>query len=122
MDCAAMVTNLNSADPERLIAFYRDVVGLRPAFDFAPGAFAVGPADAIALLIEGHDALAGVNGEPARVLLNFVVVDAVGEQRRLEAHGVHFVRAAYEEPGVGVFATFADPDGNYCQLAQLGAS
>lgn len=119
MNVAQIVTNVNSQDPQRLIAFYQDVVGLTPAFDFAPGAFAVGPSKAVALLIEGHSEVSGTNREPARVLLNFLVEDTASEQRRLTSRGVRFIRTAYEESGIGVFATFADPDGNYCQLAQL---
>ena len=36
-----------------------------------------------------------------------------------QQQGVTFIREPYEEPGVGMFATFTDPDGNYCQLVQL---
>jgi predicted enzyme related to lactoylglutathione lyase len=52
-------------------------------------------------------------------MLNFVVQDATSEQRRLKSRDVEFVRDATEEPGVGLFATFVDPDGNYCQLIEL---
>lgn len=52
-------------------------------------------------------------------MLNFVVSDAVAEQGRLIGRGVKFTRQAYEEPGVGLFATFRDPDGNLCQLIEF---
>lgn len=53
------------------------------------------------------------------MLLNFTVDDVAAEQRRIEGRGVRFVRDATEEPGWGVFWTFQDRDGNFCQLIQL---
>ena len=100
-----------------LIAFYEHTVGLEPCFDVAPGAFKAG--DTMALIIEGHSEVHGASGEAHRVLLNFVVEDATAEQARLEAAGVRFRQQAYEEPGVGMFATFQDPDGNLCQLVEF---
>lgn len=113
------VVNVNSADPERLIAFYRDTLGLTVNPDLGPGAFMAGSANFISLIIEPHDQVSGATSEPQRVILNFFVDDALAEQRRLEAAGVSFVRTATEEPGFGIVATFADPDGNLCQLMQL---
>jgi predicted enzyme related to lactoylglutathione lyase len=121
MHVQQFVVNVNSADPERLASFYRDVVGLEPAPDVGPGAFMAGSSSFIALIIEGHDAIRGPAVEPARVLLNFFVADAAAEQRGLQAKGVHFSREATLEPGFGYVATFADPDGNTCQLMQLTA-
>ena len=57
--------------------------------------------------------------EPTRVLLTFTVADAVAEETRLRAAGVEFIRPATKEPWGGLVATFADPDGNYCQLVQF---
>jgi predicted enzyme related to lactoylglutathione lyase len=54
-------------------------------------------------------------------LLNFVVDDMATEAGRIRAAGVTFAAEPYEESGVGMFATFADPDGNLCQLVQLFA-
>lgn len=119
MEIRQFIVNINSAAPDRLVAFYRDVVGLRPRFDFAAGAFGAGSGAAIAIIVEGHSEVRGETKEPERVLLNFLVDDAVMEHHRLEQEGVRFVRAVYEEPGVGRFATFVDPDGNYCQLVEL---
>lgn len=118
MNAQQLVVNLNSEQLDRLVSFYKDVIGLEPNFALAPGAFSVGGAT---FLVEGHSEVKGAAKEPHRLLLNFVVADAVEEQARLKAQGVHFVRAASAEPGIGIFATFLDPDGNYCQLVQLGA-
>ncbi len=119
MQVDQFVVSLNSGQPETLIAFYRDTVGLTVNPDFGPGAFMVGSSDFIALIIEGHDGVKGSTKEPQRTALNFFVADVAAEQKRLESQAVRFVRSAAEEPGFGVVATFADPDGNYCQLMQL---
>ncbi len=113
------VVNVNSEQPERMIAFYRDVVGLTPNPDFGPGAFMAGSSTFIAFIIEEHSDVKGMTKEPARVLLNFIVQDLAGEQQRLEAQGVTFILSAAEEPGFGTVSTFLDPDGNYCQVIQL---
>lgn len=118
MHTQQFVVALNSPDPDRLVGFYRDVVGLTPCFDLVPGSFMVGASSFPSLLIEAHSEVTGPAHEPQRVLLNFLVDDVAREQRRLEDCGVQFIRPAYEEPE-GVFATFADPDGNYCQLVEL---
>ena len=110
---------LHTENPERLATFYKDVVGLEPRFDVTPGAFNTGRSDFVDLIVEPHSEVSGAAREPQRVMLNFVVDDAVAEQRRIESHDVRFIRDATDEPGVGLFATFADPDGNYCQLIEL---
>ncbi len=74
---------------------------------------------AICLIVEGHSEVRGAAKEPQRMMLNFSVDGAVAEADRLGQQGVTFIREPYEEPGVGMFATFTDPDGNYCQLVQL---
>lgn len=113
------VVNVNSEQPEQLIGFYRDVVGLTPNLDFGPGAFMAGSATFIALIIEGHSDVRGATKEPQRVLLNFLVGDLASEEERLEEQGVEFIMSATKEPGFGTIATFLDPDGNYCQLMEL---
>jgi predicted enzyme related to lactoylglutathione lyase len=120
MQVDQFVVSVNSEQPEAMIAFYRDKVGLTVNPDFGTGAFMAGSADFIALIIEGHDAVKGATKEPQRTALNFFVGDVAAEQKRLEGLGVTFVRSAAEEPGFGIVATFADPDGNCCQLMQPG--
>ena len=110
--------NVCSEDPERLIQFYADVVGLPRLPQISAGAFQVGAA---ALLVDGHSEVQGAAKEPQRILLTFSVDDAVAEQQRLEAAGVQFVRPATREPWGGLVATFLDLDGNYCQLVQAQA-
>ena len=119
MHSSQFLVILHSERPDVLIDFYKDVVGLKPRFDVTPGAFSTGATSAFDLIVEPHSEVRGAASEPQRVMLNFVVDDALTEQRRLKSQNVPFVRDAAEEPGVGVFATFCDPDGNYCQLIEL---
>jgi predicted enzyme related to lactoylglutathione lyase len=121
MAALAFIVTLGTQDPNRLIAFYRDVVGLAPLFDFTPGAFALPGEQSPVLIVEPHSEVSGAAKEPARCLLNFVVDDMATEAGRIRAAGVTFAAEPYEESGVGMFATFADPDGNLCQLVQLFA-
>ena len=113
------VVNINSEQPETLIAFYRDIVGLTPNEEMGPGAFMAGSSSFIALIIEGHCEVKGAAKEPQRVLLNFLVNDLASEEARLKEQGVEFIMSATKEPGFGTIATFLDPDGNYCQLMEL---
>ena len=119
MQVQPFLVTLNSEDPDRLTAFYEDIVRLIPRFDLIPGAFAMSEDAPVCLIIEGHSEVRGTAKDPHRVMLNFSVNNAVSEARRLQQQGVTFIRETYEEPGVGMFATFVDPDGNYCQLVQL---
>ena len=115
MKVNAFNVNVCSEDPERLIAFYRDVVGLTPMPQISPGAFMVGTTG---FLVDGHSGVSGASREPQRVLLTFSVDDSGAEQSRLEAAGVKFIRPKTREPWGGFVATFEDLDGNYCQLVE----
>jgi predicted enzyme related to lactoylglutathione lyase len=108
--------NVTSAQPERLIAFYRDVLQLPPEHNMGEGAFVVGGGN---LLVDGHSLTTGDTKEPQRVLINFFVEDLDAEQRRLEGLGVRFIRDKGREYWGGVISTFVDPDGNYLQLLQM---
>jgi predicted enzyme related to lactoylglutathione lyase len=118
MKVEQFVVNVNSQQPEKLIAFYRDVVGLTVNPDFGPGAFMVGSSSFVALIVEGHSEVKGATKEPHRVLLNFLVTDLASEEA-LKDQGVRFAMSATREPGFGTIATCIDPDGNYCQLMEL---
>ncbi len=115
MNVSNFIVNVNSEQPERLRAFYADVVGLSPNPDFGENAFMAGGTP---FIIDGHSELHGLAKEPARVLLNFFVDDLAAEQRRLESQGVNFIRTAGREYWGGVISTFLDPDGNYCQIIE----
>lgn len=116
MQVTSFNINITSENPERLTAFYRDVVGLPPHPVMGEGAFVVGES---ALLIDGHSDVRGPTKEPQRILINFFVDDLAAEQARLEGQGVHFIRSAGREFWGGVISTFLDPDGNYVQLLEF---
>jgi len=108
--------NVTSEQPDRLLAFYRDVVGLplKPEW----GGYAM-EAGGTPFMIDGHSEVKGATKEPQRNLLNFFVEDVAAEQARLEKAGVRFIRTAGREPWGGVISTFVDPDGNYAQIIEV---
>lgn len=114
MEVTSFNINITSEQPDRLHAFYRDVVGL-PEND-RKDAFLVG-ADA-QILIDGHSETKGQAKEPQRVLINLFVDDIAKEQAALEAKGVKFIRDKGKEFWGGIISTFTDPDGNYLQLIE----
>lgn len=116
MNVTGFNLNITTADPERLMAFYREVVQLPPEPEMGPSAFRVGGAH---LLIDGHSDTNGAAKEPHRMLINFMVDDLASEKARLEAAGVPFVRQPEREYWGGLITTFTDPDGNYLQLIEF---
>lgn len=112
-----LILNINSTDPVRLAAFYRDVVGLPPIPQMGETAFDAG--GGAVLIIDGHSEITGPATEPARYLVNFMVDDLAGEQARMEAAGARFIRTAGREEWGGLISTFVDPDGNYAQLIEF---
>jgi predicted enzyme related to lactoylglutathione lyase len=108
--------NVNSNDPTRLHAFYRDVIGLPANPDMGETALMMGSTP---FLVDGHSDINGATKEPPRVLINMMVDDLAAEQKRLEGAGVKFIRTAGKEYWGGVISTFVDPDGNYGQLIEF---
>lgn len=115
MKVSGFIVNVTSEQPEKLIGFYRETVGLSPNPDIGAGAFQV---DGATFIVDGHSETKGGTKEPQRVLIDFFVEDLAAEQKRLEGQGVKFIRTAGKEEWGGVISTFVDPDGNYCQLIE----
>jgi predicted enzyme related to lactoylglutathione lyase len=115
MNVTSLFINLTSENPERLTAFYRDVVELPKAEGMGENSFSVAGA---VIGIDGHSEIKGPAKEPQRVLIDFFVDDIKAEQARLEARGVKFIRKEGKEYWGGIISTFLDPDGNYCQLIE----
>jgi predicted enzyme related to lactoylglutathione lyase len=115
MKVGSLLINLTSEEPDRLKAFYADVVGLEREADMGDGAFKAGGA---VLAVDGHSDTKGGAKEPQRVLIDFFVDDLKAEQSRLEKQGVQFIRKEGKEYWGGTISTFLDPDGNYCQLIE----
>ena len=121
-----MALNLNnimlgSEDPKRLADFYTKVLGVpNPDWsDEASGWFGFQAGDG-SLAIGPHSEVKGRNKEPGRVLLNFQAGDVKEEFERVKGLGAEVVAEPYEPGGEGsgmLMCTFADPDGNYFQLA-----
>lgn len=110
-----LILNINSENPERLIAFYRDTVGLPAQEGMGPGAFNLNGA---LLVLDGHSDVKGQTTEARRYLFSFMVDDLAAEHDRLEAAGVQSIRKMGREYWGGVISTFADPDGNYFQVME----
>lgn len=115
MKVNSLFLNITSEQPEKLLAFYRDVIGLPLRPEMGPDALDAGGAT---IGIDGHSEVRGPAKEPARILIDFNVDDVVAERKRLEAQGVTFIRKEGVEYWGGVISTFPDPDGNYVQLIQ----
>ena len=105
--------NITTAQFDKMLHFYRDVVGLQAAEGMGEGALQAGP---VSFFLDTHSEISGPAKEPARALLNFWVEDVAAEEARLEAAGVTFIRKQGKEFWGGTISTFLDPDGNYCQL------
>jgi predicted enzyme related to lactoylglutathione lyase len=71
------------------------------------------------LVIGPHSEVQGRNAQPGRVMLNFSTAEVPGEFERIKALGAEVVAEPYEPGGGGgmQMCMFADPDGNYFQLA-----
>lgn len=117
MQVTGVILNINSERPEELLRFYRDVVGLPAHSD--PGRESTLLAAGLELVFDTHSAVRAGAPQPERMLLNFFVDDLAAEQKRMESQGVTFIRTAGREYWGGVISTFADPDGNLCQLIEF---
>ena len=115
MKINSFLINITSQDPERMKAFYGEVIGLEKNPDAGDDAFHAGGAT---IAIDGHSETRGAAKEPQRVLIDFMVDDLKAEQARLEGKGVKFLRTAGKEWWGGIISTFQDPDGNYCQIIE----
>ncbi len=112
------VTSVWSEDLNRLLPFYRDVVGLPVGME-APGFVIMGDPNAPALALGTHSEVHGRNAEPARHIVGLEVDDVDAEYARLKAAGVEFIEPPTAS-GDGVrIATFRDPEGNLLQLLQF---
>lgn len=116
MNVTGLIVNVNSADPARLTAFYRDVVQLPPEPGAGETAFRAGET---LFVIDGHSDLTGDTKEPPRYLINFLVEDIAAEEARLTGQGVACIRSQGREFWGGIISTFIDPDGNYFQLVEF---
>lgn len=71
------------------------------------------------LTVAIHSDVAGLNSDPARLMVNLEVEDIDAIHHRLTDAGVRFVRNPEREKWGGKVATLVDPDGNYLQLLEF---
>jgi catechol 2,3-dioxygenase-like lactoylglutathione lyase family enzyme len=94
--------NVWTEDLERLLIFYRDVLGLR-LHHHHHGNFANFVFGHIRLNLGWHDMVQGRASDPYRIMINL---------------GVEFIREPEQEIWGGWVSTLLDPDGNTLQLLQ----
>jgi predicted enzyme related to lactoylglutathione lyase len=105
-----------SEDLNRLLPFYRDVLGL-PVRMQTPAFVVFGADGAPALGLGTHSDVRGRNGDRARHMVGLGTDDATAEWKRLKAAGVEFVEDPTNYGNLWI-ATLVDPDGNLVQLFQ----
>jgi predicted enzyme related to lactoylglutathione lyase len=108
---------LFSEIPEKLADFYGKVLQTKPGW--TGGKFVGFEADGGYLVIGPHDKVHGMNTQPERMIMNFETGDVNTEFNRIKSMGAKVIAEPYH-PGEDksmMLATFADPDGNYFQLA-----
>lgn len=105
---------IGSSNVDAMKQWYRDAFGIT---ENDMGAFELG----IGVFIEEHSDISGPTKEPARVIINLNVDDCRAVESHLDSLGVTWVRKVEQEP-FGLIGTVADPDGNYIQIIQWGAT
>lgn len=116
MEVNEVSIQLASEHPERLAAFYRDVVQLPTKPEVGDHSFAIGAAGT--LFVVDHSEVSGPTAEPARAIIDLHIGDLDAQHARLQAAGVRFIREKGTEWWGGVISTFKDPDGNIIQLME----
>jgi predicted enzyme related to lactoylglutathione lyase len=106
-----------SEDLNRLLPFYRDVLGLPVRVD-TPGFVVFGKADEAALALGTHSDVRGPNADPARHMVGLLTDDLAKDWARLRDAGVPFIEAPTDY-GTLRLATLKDPEGNLVQLLEL---
>lgn len=108
---------LFSENPAALVAFYGKVFQKNP--DWTGGDFSGFALENEWLTIGPHDKVHGTNPQPERIMFNLETDDVEEEFERIKEMGAEVIAEPYEpaEAEDMMLATFADPDGNYFQLA-----
>lgn len=107
---------LASTDPDRLHDWY--VTALEPEDDAKVDSYRVLRFGRVHLFIDRRTDVGDASPEPGRMILNLEVDDAHAVAARLAGMGSRWV-AELEDRDGRLFATAADPDGNYVQIIEL---
>ena len=106
---------VGSSNPDEMKEWYRKAFSVTEnemgAFDYGGTQF----------FVEAHSEVSGPTKEPARVIINFDVDDCRALEEHLRSLGVKWIREVAQE-SFGLIGTVADPDGNYVQIIQWGAT
>jgi glyoxylase I family protein len=111
-----------SEDLNNLLPFYRDVLGLKVAYELPDfvgfGARADGGGYTGAYLGLGtHSEIRGKPSDQYRHMIGLDSDDVDGDYGRLQAAGVEFIEKPTDYAGLRI-ATLKDPEGNIVQLLQ----
>src|SRR5262245_24546815 len=90
-----VIVNINSEQPEELLRFYMETVGLPRHRDGNRNRTLV--AGPLELVFDSHSNVSGSSVQPERMLINFFVDSVRAEQARIEGCGVTFIRSAGRE-------------------------
>ena len=117
-----MITGLRGAsiwseDLNKLLPFYRDVLGLTVRVE-TPGFVVFGGPNTPALGLGTHSDVRGRNSDPARHMVGLTTDDVTTDWKRLKGAGVEFVEDPKDYGNVRI-ATLKDPEGNLVQLLQF---
>lgn len=109
---------LGSQNPKELGEFYTKILG-KPGWqneDWYGFASGMG-----SLMIGPHSEVKGTNAMPGRIMFTFDSDDVQADFKKIESVGAKVIAKPYQpnkkDSPDGWLATFADPDGNYFQLA-----
>ena len=106
-------------DMARLLAFYRDALGLKTDME-TPEFVVLAAEQGGQFAIGKHSEVSGRSRDPYRVMANLTVDNIEAEYERLKAKGVKFLREPSRDQADGiVLATFEDPDGNILQMFEM---
>jgi predicted enzyme related to lactoylglutathione lyase len=106
-----------SEDLNKLLPFYRDVLGLTVSLQ-TPAFVVFGEAGAPMLGLGTHSEVRGRNADPARHMVGLATDDIATDWRRLKDAGVAFVEDPKDYGNLWI-ATLKDPEGNLIQLLQF---
>jgi predicted enzyme related to lactoylglutathione lyase len=116
-----------SEDHSNLLPFYRDVLGLKVAYE-QPGFVGFGERAASGVGYTGaylglgtHSEVKGRVSEPHRHMIGLDTHDVDGDYGRLQSAGVEFIEKPTDYGGLRI-ATLKDPEGNIVQLLQAIAT
>jgi predicted enzyme related to lactoylglutathione lyase len=104
---------IGSEDPDRLGAFYTEVLG-EPAWHDGTWYAWEGNAH---LMLGAHSDVHSSNATPQRIILTFEVDDMDTAFKELTALGAGVIAEPYQAEGGPWLATVTDPDGNYVQIS-----